>query len=101
MFAAVSVCSRKIEKGISGWAARDSQAMNPNRSSAESAKTPIVCPDAQPQSWPLVMPSTRMLSPEVTSSAPRMSKLDSRSSRLSERSIGAAISEMIPTGTLT
>ena len=42
-----------------------------------------------------------MLSPEVTSTAPRTSKLDSRSSRLSVSRIGVAISEMIPTGTLT
>ncbi len=75
--------------------------MKATRSTADTAKTPIVCPDDQPQSWPLVIPSTRMLSPEVTSRAPSTSKLDSRSSRLSESRIGAAISEMIPTGTLT
>ncbi len=50
MLAAASVCSRKIENGISGCVVRDSWTTNPTSRTAATAKTPIVRPDVQPQS---------------------------------------------------
>ena len=52
MLAAVSVCSRKIENGISGCRARDSWPMNPISSTAAATKTPIVRPESSPSRGP-------------------------------------------------
>ena len=81
--------------------ARDSWPMNPPAARPRRRRRRSSRPEVQPQSWPFVIPSTRMLRPDVTRTAPRTSKPGSRSSRLSVSRIGAAISEMIPTGTLT
>ena len=49
MFAAVSVCRRKIENGTSGSFTRRSQTTKPRSSTADATKTPIVLPEPQPQ----------------------------------------------------
>ena len=74
-FEAVSVCSRKMEKGTSGSSCRCSQRANAASRTSEAANTPIVLPESHPHCCPCVTPRTRSVSPEVTSTAPGMSWL--------------------------
>ena len=100
-FAAVSVCSRKIENGTSGSLTRSSQPTNPRSSAAAATKTPTVSNELQPQFWPCVTPSTARESPPVTRNAPRASKPWPCRSTLSASRTGARTSPRMPTGTLT
>ena len=100
MFAPATVLIRKIENDMSGCAARVSRTTKPARSAMATAKTPIVRPELQPQSFACVIPNTAAERPPVTSTAPRASKPRAVRSRLSPSSTGASASAVIPTGRL-
>ena len=96
----MTVLIRKIEKDISGSVVRSSTTTKAASSAAAAAKRPSVVADVQPKSFAFEIANTAVERPEVTSTAPRTSKLFACASRLSASSSGVSAIAARATGML-
>ena len=99
-FAPATVRIRKIENGISGSLARASITRKPRISAAATIRRVMTQPEPQPWIGALETAYTSRAMPAVTVTAPAMSGLVTRSSRLSRTYRGASRKAITPTGML-
>src|SRR5258708_9092039 len=100
-FAPATVRTRKIEKGITGYFARDSITRKAASNTAETARRESVQPEPQPWSGAFEIAYTRKAIPPVTVTAPATSGDVRCSARLSRTNLGVSKKATTPTGTLT